>query len=415
MARFKHTCLKKFVTRAKYAYCNDDKNIEGTHKKYYTNRMDESDIDEMLYLITTEVFYAVPDAENCISIDGIKSTTAIKNGETLIKNISYFLGKLCNLSLATFCQDVSENAKDKSTNKDYQISLVDWHPPKKMWQSHGKVSRSRECAELLRLLQKDAYAVYDLFNSDSISVKALIKTAFDKPETFEKCNGVYKLVLHEELCNIIRAYTGVHICKNNIPACCSAIKNRLLTYIYLDPETHKYILCMGDWDIYRLCTEYSNWEVFVQTLSGYSELLYELTGILSEDDKNLIDGKISELKKPPDEASALLAEKIVSHYIDKEKKWLLGQSKEYNIINRLSENKIKLWDTYKNSGKNEIKLFFYSSEFVQHPIEIKIDLNSAIVYEGFNDYYLCNEQSKVMYILEKKKRKKIGKLRKKSA
>lgn len=415
MARFKYECLKKFVTCTKYVYCNDEKDLQGKHRKYYTNRMDESDIDEMLYLITTEVFYAVPDAENCISINGIKSTTAINNGESLIKNISYFLGKLCNLTLSTFCQDVSENAKDKSTNKDYQISLTDWHPPKKLWQAHGSVSRSRECAEILRLLQKDAYSVYDLFNSDSVSIKALIKTIFEKPETFVECNGGYNLVIHKELCNIIEAYTGVHIYKNNVPACLCTIRDRIMAYIYLNPDAHRYILCLGDWDIYRLCTEYSDWEVFIQTLREYDEVLYGLKEILSEDERSLIDGKLNGLKKPPDEVAALLAEKIVSQFNSKERKWLLSQSKNYKIINKFSDNKINLWNIHKNSRKNEIKLFFYSNEFVQHPIEIKIDLNSTIVYEGLTEYYLCDVLNKTMYILPKNKRKKIDKLRKKSA
>jgi len=38
---------------------------------------DVSDIRETAYLIVTEIFYAVPDSNNCIEIDGYKSKIPI--------------------------------------------------------------------------------------------------------------------------------------------------------------------------------------------------------------------------------------------------------------------------------------------------------------------------------------------------
>lgn len=51
---------------------------------------DVSDIRETAYLIVTEIFYAVPDSNNCIAIDGYKSKIPIIDENTLLQNISYF-------------------------------------------------------------------------------------------------------------------------------------------------------------------------------------------------------------------------------------------------------------------------------------------------------------------------------------
>lgn len=77
------------------------------------------------------------------------------------------------------------------------------------------MSRRMECAEILRLLQKDMYGIFELFKSDSISIRAAVKTVIEKPETFVEMKEAEGLALlqHEELCKVIFDYTGVKIQK----------------------------------------------------------------------------------------------------------------------------------------------------------------------------------------------------------
>ena len=94
---------------------------------------DVSDIRETAYLIVTEIFYAVPDSNNCIAIDGYKSKIPIIDENTLLQNISYFLDRICNGRGALTYMDISEHAKVTNVNNETEeISLFDWQPPNKL-------------------------------------------------------------------------------------------------------------------------------------------------------------------------------------------------------------------------------------------------------------------------------------------
>lgn len=77
---------------AKTTFTSEEKQTKNRHRKYYTGTFDVSDINEMSYLIITEVFYATPDEEKCVSVNGIRSVVPITDGKTLIQNISFFFG-----------------------------------------------------------------------------------------------------------------------------------------------------------------------------------------------------------------------------------------------------------------------------------------------------------------------------------
>lgn len=145
---FKYICLEKLIGRAKNTYSQVDKQPKGKHKKFYEGAFDISDISEATYLIVTEIFYAVPDVNNCISIDGYMSKIPIIDGKTLLQNISYFLDKICNERGAIVYRDISENKEvDNECAGTEKISLFDWQPPKKLVQTvDGETALRRECA-----------------------------------------------------------------------------------------------------------------------------------------------------------------------------------------------------------------------------------------------------------------------------
>lgn len=99
---------------------------------------------------------------------------------------------------------------------------------------------------------------------------------------------------------------------------------------------------------------------------------------------------------------------IVDYYIEREKEWLNGFT-GYVIEDRFKNGRMKLWKTSTNTAKNTIKLSFYSSEEVKHPVEVSIDLHDITIYEGIFTYYVMKSSShdKRIFILPKNLRKKF--------
>ena len=381
------------MSAVRCTFGSEEKNPQGKHKKYYAGHFDSSDVDETMYLVITEIFYAVPDSDGCIEIDNVKSKIPINNASSLMKNISFFLAALCNLHGAKIEKEVSENVKTNDSEKE--IVLKDYKPPQKLWQVvRGKVSRRMECAEILRLLQKDMYGIFELFKSDSISVRAAVKTVIEKPQTFveiEEAEGL-ELLQQEELCNMILDYTGVKIQKTNVSMIFSTVRKRLMDYIYLCTEKHKFMYSLDTWNVIMLCLS-GDCSSFKRQIESHEDFLYWW--------ESVHHGNVN------DDICKTMSE-IVDYYIEREKEWLNGFN-GYAIEDKFKNGKMKLWRTSTNTIKNTIKLSFYSSEEVKHPVEISIDLHDVTIYEGIFNYYVIenNFYNKRIFVLPKDLRKKF--------
>lgn len=381
------------MSAVRCTFGSEEKNPQGKHKKYYAGHFDSSDVDETMYLVITEIFYAVPDSDGCIEIDNVKSKIPINNASSLMKNISFFLAALCNLHGAKIEKEVSENVKTNDSEKE--IVLTDYKPPQKLWQVvRGKVSRRMECAEILRLLQKDMYGIFELFKSDSISVRAAVKTVIEKPQTFveiEEAEGL-ELLQQEELCNMILDYTGVKIQKTNVSMIFSTVRKRLMDYIYLCTEKHKFMYSLDTWNVIMLCLSGDSIS-FKRQIESHEDFLYWWESVHRGNIKDDVCKTMNE---------------IVDYYIEREKEWLNGFN-GYAIEDKFENGKMKLWRTSTNTIKNTIKLSFYSSEEVKHPVEVSIDLHDITIYEGIFIYYVMKSSphDKRIFILPKNLRKKL--------
>lgn len=381
------------MSAVRCTFGSEEKNPQGKHKKYYAGHFDSSDVDETMYLVITEIFYAVPDSDGCIEIDNVKSKIPINNASSLMKNISFFLAALCNLHGAKIEKEVSENVKTNDSEKE--IVLTDYKPPQKLWQVvRGKVSRRMECAEILRLLQKDMYGIFELFKSDSISVRAAVKTVIEKPQTFveiEEAEGL-ELLQQEELCNMILDYTGVKIQKTNVSMIFSTGRKRLMDYIYLCTEKHKFMYSLDTWNVIMLCLSGDSIS-FKRQIESHEDFLYWWESVHRGNIKDDVCKTMNE---------------IVDYYIEREKEWLNGFN-GYAIEDKFENGKMKLWRTSTNTIKNTIKLSFYSSEEVKHPEEVSIDLHDITIYEGIFTYYVMKSSphDKRIFILPKNLRKKL--------
>lgn len=372
---------------------SEEKNPQGKHKKYYAGHFDSSDVEETMYLVIAEIFYAIPDGDGCIEIDNVKSKIPINNASSLMKNISFFLAALCNFHGAKIEKEVSENVKINDSEKE--IVLTDYKPSQKLWQiARGKVSRRMECAEILRLLQKDMYGIFELFKSDSISIRAAVKTVIEKPETFvemKEAEGL-ELIQQEELCNMILDYTGVKIQKTNVSMIFSTVRKRLMEHIYLCTEKHKSFYSLDTWNVIMLCLS-GDCSSFKRQIELHEDFLYWW--------ESVHHGNVN------DDICKTMNE-IVNYYIEREKEWLNGFN-GYAIEDKFKNGKMKLWRTSTNAIKNTIKLSFYSSEEVKHPVEISIDLHDVTIYEGIFNYYVIenNFYNKRIFVLPKDLRKKF--------
>ena len=372
---------------------SEEKNPQGKHKKYYAGHFDSSDVEETMYLVIAEIFYAIPDGDGCIEIDNVKSKIPINNASSLMKNISFFLAALCNFHGAKIEKEVSENVKTNDFEKE--IVLTDYKPPQKLWQVvRGKVSLRMECAEALRLLQKDMYGIFELFKSDSISIRAAVKTVIEKPETFvemKEAEGL-ELLQQEELCNMILDYTGVKIQETNVSMIFSTVRKRLMDHIYLCTEKHKPLYLLDTWNVIMLCLSGDSIS-FKRQIELHEDFLYWWESMHHGNIKNDVCKTMNE---------------IVDYYIEREKEWLNGFT-GYVIEDRFKNGRMKLWKTSTNTAKNTIKLSFYSSEEVKHPVEISIDLHDVTIYEGIFNYYVIenNFYNKRIFVLPKDLRKKF--------
>ena len=372
---------------------SEEKNPQGKHKKYYAGHFDSSDVEETMYLVIAEIFYAIPDGDGCIEIDNVKSKIPINNASSLMKNISFFLAALCNFHGAKIEKEVPENVKTNDSEKE--IVLTDYKPSQKLWQVvRGKVSRRMECAEILRLLQKDMYGIFELFKSDSISIRAAVKTVIEKPQTFvemKEAEGL-ELLQQEELCNMILDYTGVKIQKTNVSMIFSTVRKRLMDHIYLCTEKHKSFYSLDTWNVIMLCLS-GDCSSFKRQIELHEDFLYWW--------ESVHHGNVN------DDICKTMNE-IVDYYIEREKEWLNGFNGDA-IEDKFKNGKMKLWRTFTNTIKNTIKLSFYSSEEVKHPVEISIDLHDVTIYEGIFNYYVIenNFYNKRIFVLPKDLRKKF--------
>lgn len=390
---FKDISLKKLLNAVRHTFESEEKNPQGKHKKYYAGHFDSSDVEETMYLVIAEIFYAIPDGDGCIEIDNVKSKIPINNASSLMKNISFFVAALCNFHGAKIEKEVSENVKTNDSEKE--VVLTDYRPPQKLWQVvRGKVSLRMECAEALRLLQKDMYGIFELFKSDSISIRAAVKTVIEKSETFvemKEAEGL-ELLQQEELCNMILDYTGVKIQKTNVSMIFSTVRKRLMDYIYLCAEKHKFLYPLDTWNVIMLCL-YGDSISFKRQIELHEDFLYWWESVHRGNIKNDVCKTMNE---------------IVDYYIEREKEWLNGFT-GYVIEDRFKNGRMKLWKTSTNTAKNTIKLSFYSSEEVKHPVEISIDLHDVTIYEGIFNYYVIenNFYNKRIFVLPKDLRKKF--------
>ena len=383
-------CLRKLINSLRTSFEREEMNTKYTHKKYYPGLYDTSDLESMINLLLVEIFEAEPDNNGCVTINGVRSKKPIVDGESLIRNLSFFADSEMNLfGKVTFF----EKAKEDIDATEYQDVIS----KKETESKRIHLGSYRECSGTKDIV--GGSEMYDLFNTSSSNVLAVLFTLLKAPEVFEKCENDMKLVEQEKICRVIEDYTGIHIWKNNLSACFNTIESNLLNYAYICQSCHKYVFGIDDTEIYSLC-QLSNMEEFIKQLQKHEDFLYNMRFTNSE--KELIFGEYIESEK-----IEKLKDKILKKLEFKEKLFEEKLTEKFELENDFVKKSFNHWNSNINQRSKYLKLYLYSREDVKHPIEKKINIDDLIVLDGFGKFWICDQCNNKCYILPKKFRKKI--------
>ena len=383
-------CLRKLINSLRTSFEREEMNTKYTHKKYYPGLYDTSDLESMINLLLVEIFEAETDSTGCITVNGVRSKKPIVDGESLIRNLSFFADSEMNLfGKVTFF----EKSKEDIDTREHQEVIS----KREAGSKRIHLGSYRECSGTKDIVGSGE--MYDLFNTISSNVLAVLFTLLKAPEVFEKCENDMKLVEQEKICKIIEDYTGVHIWKNNLSTCFNTIESNLLDYTYICQSRHKYVFGIDDTEIYRLC-QLSNAEEFIKQLRRHEDSLYNMK--FTDSEKKLIFGESIEPEK-----IEKLQDKILKKFESKERLFEEKLTETFELENDFVKKSFNHWNSNINKKSKYLKLYLYSREDIKHPIEKKIDIDDLIVLDGFEKFWVCDQRNNKCYILPKKLRKKF--------
>lgn len=416
----KHNCLSAILYNTRERYNSASVSIKNNHKKYFPGEYDISDLNEMMYLILTELFIGELDKGKCATIGSETSNIPLTDGEALLKNISFFLDKQLNSRGKRAYKDIGYTCNDDTDNEE--LSLMDVHSARKWYGDKGKTARKWIYADILRLFEKDIGTVYDLYNADSTAIRATIKTVLECKDSFVDD----EFLSQEEFCEMVERYTGKHIQRNNLPQCFTIIKQRIMDYLmfslnydigsgglFTQRESKLYFRMFGrqQIELYKLCVDFKRigCKKFIRNIKKYDHIILPViekkSGKLKYDMVNLLQGQRDVLNEPPGKIAKEILAVLLSYFKENEKKKIQGELQGYMFNDRFSAGKAKYWNI--DLDENEMKIKLWARASVKYPVKITINRKSLLVYDGFRNYYVCDTQKRIAYCLPKEQRKVI--------
>lgn len=416
----KHNCISAILYNARERYNSASVHIKDNHKKYFPGEYDISDLNEMMYLILTELFIGELDKGKYVTIGDETSSIPITDGEALLKNISFFLDKQLNGRGKKAYKDIGDICNDDTDNEE--LSLMDVHSARKWYEAKGKTARQWIYADILRFFEKDIGTVYDLFNTDSTAIRAIIKTVLECKDSFVDD----EFLLQEEFCEMVERYTGKHIQRNNLPQCFITIRQRIMDYMMFslnydigsggllphgESKLHFRLYGRQQMELYNLCVDFKcmGCKKFIRNIKEYDHIIMpaieKKSGKLKYDMFNLMQGQMDVLNEPPGEIAKEIRVVLLSYFKENEKKKIQDELQEYMFNDRFSAGKAKYWNI--DLDESEIKIKLWSRAAVKYPVKITISRKNLLVYDGFANYYICDTKKKISYCLPKEKRKVI--------
>lgn len=243
---FQFSCLNRMLYKKKKKFFSDAKNTgygDGKKKKnngtskFYEGKYDVSDFNELMYETIVEVFNAKTDENYCLTLDGKKNKGCpIRDGISLLKNISYFTSRKINKRAKISCLDIFDtNNYNKEPEMDF--SYFDKYALDEYLYLDGETSRLMMYEEFLKWIKR--YDVHKLFKVNSSNIKAVIETIMNSSEVFAtdvegniKSGSGMRLVTQKMLQKIIKYRHGINIGQENISRDLEFMEQRLLDHLF---------------------------------------------------------------------------------------------------------------------------------------------------------------------------------------
>ena len=119
---------------------------------------------------------------------------------------------------------------------------------------------------------------------------------------------------------------------------------------------------------------------------------------------NLLTYDIDVIEEDIDTVSDNIAETLIAHYQKIETDYIYNFLDQYNIIDRFSTGKSKYWQANYSDKKKRLGLKFFSEADIKCPVSVKFKKKELLLYEGYQNYYFCNTESKCCYCVPKDSR-----------
>lgn len=303
-----------------------------------------------------------------------------------------------------------------------------------------RTSRLSIYAEYLEWLKRND--IHKLFKANARDIHAIIETIMNCRETFLENVAMdvdsgfdMRLVTQEMLQEMIKSRHNLNIEQGNISKDLEIIERRMLDHLFhslnygiekidvsdeicekkeskrflYELDEKKYIKVFGrtSYEIYDKSSRYVNsnfssiyFESYFSMVKKYEDMIidivslekgkkkYDMVNLIQNDD--LVDDK--------EEALHNIANTILSCYQKREEEYKKEKLKDYRIKEWLDG----YWEAELESEILNVKL--WSNKNIKKPIQRYINRENLMVYCGYMNFYFCDTESKIYYIVSKNKR-----------
>ena len=451
---FRYNVLNKMLNKMKKAYSknfletgfeNGVRKEHQTYKKYYPGEYDTSELLEIMYEVIITIFQAELDGNGCVALNGKKNKIPIIDGVSLLKNISYFCCIQANEGQRKRHKDISGMEDREDDSQSEHISIFDGYSFEKWqdeesekWNNQGEILRLLVYADVLEWLRKHKDSIKNLFKKDSKEIQAIINTILSNEKVFEnEADECLKLVKQKELQQLIYEQTGKRIVLTNISADLKLIEQRIIDHLFysmnynvgddkkeqtgckisdgylqeLDKKRYLKLFGRESMFIYKICSlglDDMNKEKFLDYIREHDDAVIPILSLVKGRRKydmiNLIrcDLDVIDDDTSYDQIVTNIAQTLVRYYQEAESIKTTELKKQYKISDRFTSGTSQMWEA--DLLADCLRIRFWTDENTKHPVNYKISKDHLLVYEGYENYYFCDESKMLCFLMPKEKR-----------
>lgn len=452
---FTFDILNKMLSKMKRIYSKKSKDTGfengkkikyQTYKKYYEGEYDITELVEIMYEVIISIFLNEPDGNGCVTFNGKKNKDVpIIDGVSLLRNISYFCCYEANERQRIRHNDISgiEDRKDGSRSENISIydgySFEKWqHEEAEKWNNKGEILRLLVYADVLEWLRKHKGNAISLFKRDSYEVQSIIDTILANEKVFEnEIDECLKMVKQKELQRLIYEQTGKRIELTNISTGLKLIEQRIIDHLFYsmnykvgddkkeqagskinngylrELDNKRYIKLFGResmfiYKICSLCLGDMNEERFLDYIREHDDAVIPILSLAKGKRKydmiNLIQCNLDVIDDDTSYGQIVIdiAQTLIHYYHKAEDAKIAELKKQYKFTDRFTSGKSQMWEA--DLLADCLRIRFWADENTKHSVSHKISKDNLLIYEGYDNFYFCDESEMVCFLVPKGKR-----------